>query len=161
VKVDERTGRPKTHWTDENMEKVQKLVCSVRRLNVQMMAEELNLDKENVRKILNEDFGMRKVSVKMVLRILSDDQKQRRLDVCSDRSRQSAKGNNFLDRVITGGESWCFQYDPEIKCQSKQWKTSASPRPKNARMSRAQVKTMLIFFFYHKGIVHFEFLEQG
>jgi histone-lysine N-methyltransferase SETMAR len=31
---------------------------------------------------------------------------------------------------------------------------------KKARMSRAQVKTIL-FFFNHKGIVHFEFLEQG
>jgi hypothetical protein len=43
-----------------------------------------------------------------------------------------------------------------------QWKASVSPRPKKkARMSRAQVKTMLICFFDHKGIVHFEFLEQG
>jgi transposase len=43
-----------------------------------------------------------------------------------------------------------------------QWKTSAFPRPKKkARMSRAQVKTMLIYFLDHKGIVHFEFLEQG
>jgi hypothetical protein len=132
VKDDERTGRPKTHQTDENMEKVRKLVCSDRRLSVQMMAEELNLGRETVRKILNEDLGMRKVSAKMVLRILSDDQKQQQHDVCSDLSRQSAEGNNFLDRVIMGGESWCFRYDPEMKCQSMQRKTSVSPRPKNA-----------------------------
>jgi histone-lysine N-methyltransferase SETMAR len=104
--------------------------------------------------ILTEDLGMRKVSAKMVPRILSDDQKQQLLDVCSDLSRQLAKGNNFLDRVITGGELWCFQYDPETKRQSMQWKTSVSPRPKKARMSRAQVKKMIICFFY-KGIVHF------
>jgi hypothetical protein len=82
----------------------------------------------------------------MVPRILSYDQKQRQLDVCSDLSRQLAEGNNFSDRVITGDESWCFQYDPEAKRQIMQWKTSASPRPKKARMSRAQVKTMFIFF---------------
>jgi hypothetical protein len=35
------------------------------------------------------------------------------------------------------------------------------PRPKKARMSQAQVKTTLICIFDHKGIVHFEFLEQG
>jgi hypothetical protein len=52
-----------------------------------MMAEELNLDRETVRKILTEDLEMRKVSAKMVPRILSDDQKQRWLDVCSDLSR--------------------------------------------------------------------------
>jgi hypothetical protein len=72
-----------------------------------------------------------------------------------------AEGNNFLDRVIMGDESWCFQYDPETKRQSMQWKTSVSPRPKKACMSQAQAKTMLICFFDHKGIVHLEFLEQG
>jgi hypothetical protein len=71
-----------------------------------------------------------------------------------------AEGNNFLDRVITGDESWCFQYNPETKRQSKHWKTLPSLRSKKARMSHAQVKTMLICFFDHKGIVHFEFLQQ-
>jgi hypothetical protein len=89
VKDDERTGCPKTHRTDENVE-VRKLVRSDRRLSVRMMAEELNLDRETVRKILTEDLGMRKVSGKMVPQIFSDDQKQRRLDVCSDLSCQLA-----------------------------------------------------------------------
>jgi hypothetical protein len=50
------------------------------------MAEELNLDRQTVRKILTLDLRMRKVSAKMVPRILSDDQKQRQLVVCSDLS---------------------------------------------------------------------------
>jgi histone-lysine N-methyltransferase SETMAR len=73
-----------------------------------MMAEELNLDRETVRKILTEDLGMRKVSAKFVPQFFSDDQKERRLDVCSDLSLQLAEGKNFLDRVIMGDESWCF-----------------------------------------------------
>jgi ribosome maturation factor RimP len=70
-----------------------------------MIAEELNLYRETVRKILTEDLGMWKVSAKMVPRILSDNQKQLRLDVCSDLSRQLVEGSKFLDRVITGDES--------------------------------------------------------
>jgi hypothetical protein len=126
-----------------------------------MMTEELNLDRETVRKILTEDLEMRKVSENMAPQLLSEDQKQRRLDTCSDLSHQLAKGNNFLGRIMMGDESWCFQYGPETKHESMQWKTSASPRLKKARMSRDQVKTMLICFFYHNCIVHFEFLEQG
>jgi transposase len=160
VKDDERAGRPKTHRTDENAEKVRKLVRSDRRLSVRTMAEELNLDRETVRKILPEVLGMRKVSAKMVPRILSDDQKQRWLDVCSDLSRQLAQGNNFLDLFITPDKSWCFQYDPETKRQSMQWKTSASPRPKKARMSRAQVKTMLICFFITRALLTLSFLNK-
>jgi len=36
----------------------------------------------------------------------------------------------MFDRVITGDETWCFQYDPETKRQSMQWKTQNSLRPK-------------------------------
>jgi len=42
-----------------------------------------------------------------------------------------------------------------------QWKTQNSPRPKKGRMSRSQVKIMLVSFFDHKGIVHYEFIAQG
>jgi len=42
-----------------------------------------------------------------------------------------------------------------------QWKTQNSPQLKKARVSRSQVKTMLVCFFDHKGIVHFEFIAQG
>jgi len=67
----------------------------------------------------------------------------------------------MFDRVITGDETWCFQYDPETKRQSMQWKKQNSPRPKKARMSRSQVKTMLVCFFDHNRIVHYEFIAQG
>jgi hypothetical protein len=42
-----------------------------------------------------------------------------------------------------------------------QCKIQNSPGPKKARMSRSQVKTMLVCFFHHKGIVHHEFIAQG
>jgi hypothetical protein len=120
VKDDERTECPKSHWIDENVEKVQKMVRSDTQLSVRMMAEELNLYRETVRKVLTEDLGMRKVSAKMVPRILSDDQKRLQLDVWSDLSRQLAEGNNFLDRVTMCDKSRCFQKYPDTKCQSMQ-----------------------------------------
>jgi len=42
--------------------------------------------------------------------------------------------------VITGDETWIFEYDPETKRQSKEWHTSASPRPKKARRSISKIK---------------------
>jgi histone-lysine N-methyltransferase SETMAR len=67
----------------------------------------------------------------------------------------------MFDRVITGDETRCFQYDPETKRNSMQWKTQNSPRPKRARMSRSQFKTTLVCFFDHKRIVHHEFIASG
>jgi len=54
---------------------------------------------------------------------------------------------NFLHKVITGYESWVFNYDPETKWQSEEWHTKSSPRLKKAHMSRSRVKTMIIVFF--------------
>ena len=67
----------------------------------------------------------------------------------------------LLENVITRDESWVFQYDPETKRQSRQWKSVSSPRPEKARMQRSQVKVMLITFFDHQGMVHHKFVPQG
>ena len=66
-----------------------------------------------------------------------------------------------LHKVITGDESWVFDYDPETKRQSEEWHTKSSPRPKEARMSRSRVKTMIIVFFDSRAIVHKEFVLPG
>ena len=54
---------------------------------------------------------------------------------------------DLLGRVITGDESWIFEYDPEPKRQSRQWKSPVSPRPKKARMSKSKINVMLIAFY--------------
>jgi len=91
----------------------------------------------------------------MVPRILTHDQK-RRLHISSDLLCNA----EMFDRAITGDETWCFQYDPETKRLNIQWKTQNSPRPKKSTQSRSQVKTMLVCFFDHKEIVHYEFVAQ-
>jgi len=66
--------------------------------------------------------------------------------------------DDILGRVTTGDETWVYQYNPEEKQQSKQWKTANSPRPKKFRQSKSRVKTMLLTFFDIRGIVHYEFV---
>ena len=55
--------------------------------------------------------------------------------------------DDFLGRVITGDETWVYQYNPETMRQSAQRKTANSPRPKKFRRSKSRVKTMLLTFF--------------
>ena len=75
--------------------------------------------------------------------------------------RELENDPNFLSRVITGDESWCYGYDPKSKQASSQWKTPHSPRPKKIKQVRSNVKTMLICFFDTQGIVHREFVLRG
>jgi len=111
VQDDPRIGQPKTQRTGANVDRVRTLVRSDRSLGVRVIAEGLNMNRETVRQIAKEDLGMRKISAKMVPRILTHDQKQRRLHILSDLLRNA----EMFDRVITGDETWCFQYDLETK----------------------------------------------
>ena len=111
VQDDQRSGQPKTQKTYANVDGVQTLLRSDRRVSVRVIAEELNMNRETVRQIVKEDFGIRNISAKMVPRILTHGQKRRRLHISSDILRNA----EMFDRVITSGETWCFQYDPGTK----------------------------------------------
>ena len=74
----ERSGRPATSRTEENIAKVRQIVRENRRWTVRSIAEQVNIDRETVRKILAEDLDMRKVCVKMVPKDLTQEQKKRR-----------------------------------------------------------------------------------
>lgn len=106
VRDDARSGRPVTHRTDENIQKVKDLVCSNRQLTVRMMAEELNLDKETVRLILKENLNMRKVSAKVISGILKNDPKSGKLDFHSDLSKETRKNSLCVKKKVTGSETW-------------------------------------------------------
>jgi len=98
-----------------------------RRLIVRSIEEQVNIDRETVRKILTEDLDTRKVCAKMVPKELTEEQKQRRVKICQDLLERQ---DDILGRVITGDETWVYQYDPEKKRQIAQWKTAISLRPK-------------------------------
>lgn len=157
----ERSGRPSTSRVDETVAKVKELLDSDRRLSLKMIADEVSVNKFTVHQIVTQDLMMRKVCAKLVPRVLTAEQKQRRVDVCREMLNELENNPDFLDNVVTGDESWTFQYDPETKAQSSEWHTPESPRPKKARMSKSRVKTMLIVFFDKRGLIHKEFVPQG
>ena len=79
VTDEERSGRPATSRTEENIAKVGQIVRENCRLTVRSIAEQVNIDRETVRKILTEDLDMRKLCAEMVPKELSEEQKQRRV----------------------------------------------------------------------------------
>ena len=63
-------------------ERVKQMVRGDRRLTVRMIADELEINRDSVWKIIMEDLGMRKICAEMVPKLLDDDQKERRVEVC-------------------------------------------------------------------------------
>jgi hypothetical protein len=57
----------------------------------------------------------------------------------------------FLDSVVTGDETWCFQYDPQTRRQNMEWCSPSSPRQ---NISISKIKKPSDFDFIHSGPSH-------
>jgi len=56
----------------------------------------------------------------MVPKLLSDEQKECRKELCLDLTQRIENEPEFLNWIITCDETWVFTYDPETKLQSMQ-----------------------------------------
>jgi hypothetical protein len=101
---------------------------------------------------------MHRIAAKFVPRLLTDDQKQNRVDV-SKELLDRANDDKFLKNIITGDETWVYGYDVETNVQSSQWVSKTSPQPKKACQVRSHVKMIPTVFFDSEGLVHYEFLQ--
>lgn len=125
------------------------LVRSDRCLTLWMLSEQLNLSRFTVQQILIENLHMRKVCAKMVPKNLTIHQKNIRKNKCLDLLNRISNEQDFYNCVITSDESCIFEF------------TAKCPRPKKIRMSKSKIKSILIYFFDWKGIVHKEFVPPG
>ena len=68
-----------------------------------------------VHQILTEELAMKKLCAKFVPKNLTLEQKDNRKDLCLHLLERIQRDRNFLENVITGDETWIFEYDPEKK----------------------------------------------
>ena len=61
---------------------------------------------------------MTKISAKVVPKLLTSNQKEKRPEICADILKQIEENLKVFDDVITFDKTWIFQYDPETKRQS-------------------------------------------
>jgi len=97
--------------------------------------------------IFTDDLHMKRVCVKFVPRLLTDDQLEQRQTIARELFERSFEDVQFLKNIVTGDESWVYGYEPETKQQSSRWKGPTSPRPKKGCQVRSKTKVMLLAFF--------------
>ena len=104
---------------------------------------------------------MKHVMAKFVPQLLLPKQGKPHAALANDLIQTATNEPDFLKKVITGGESWVYGYDPEMKARSSQWKQPGSPCPKNVQQSHSKNKSMLIVFFDWKSVVHHKYTPPG
>jgi len=156
-----RSWRPSTSRTDENIKKICDAIMFDRYRTINKLEALTGVSWSSCQRILTKELHTKRAAAKFVPCLLSEDQRANRLDVRREMKDQLKTDPDFLSRISTGDESWCYGYDPKTKQQSSQWESASPQRPKKARQVKSNVKTMLICFFDIKGLVHFEFVPQG
>jgi len=158
VTDEERSGRPATSRTEENVANAPQIVRENHRLTVRSIREQVNIDRETVRKILTEDIDMRKVCAKMVPKDLTEEQKQRRVTICQDLLERQ---DNILVRVITGDETWVYQYELKRSGKAHNRRLPIPHDPQKNPSVQIKSQNNVADFFFIRGIVHYEFVPTG
>ncbi|KAI6657848.1 Transposase [Oopsacas minuta] len=103
---------------------------------------------------------MWKVTARWVPKLLSKEQKHERVRVSKELlSRYKAEGD-FLDRIVTGDETWFHYYEPESKTQSKQWKRRDELVAIKVKAAIYAGKRMATAFWDREGIIHLDWLPE-
>jgi hypothetical protein len=98
---------------------------------------------------------------KFVPRLLTEDQRGSCVAICQKLSNRASEDETFLKQFITGDKTWVNGHDLETKMLSSQWIGKISPRPKNGRRVRSNVKVTLTDFFWHRGCYASWILTSG
>jgi hypothetical protein len=112
VDGDERSGRPSTSTTPENIANVREAILAGRRRNIHDVCGIVGLSYGTVQCILAYNSNMRRISEKFVPRLLSDDQEAYRVSVCRELKQQARDDPKFIFNITTGDETWVYVYDP-------------------------------------------------
>ena len=115
--------------------KVGTVVRNNRRLTVRERADACGISMGSCDVILTDDLHIKRVCVKFVWRLLTDDQREQRQTIGDDLLERSCEDVQFFKNIVTGDVPWVYGYDRETKQQSSHWKGHSSPRPKKWRDS--------------------------
>lgn len=140
--------------TIENVQRVEQMVREQRNISVREIMQEVEIGSAAVQTILNEYLHIRKLASRWVPHLLTPEQKQARVDWAEFMLKKFDKGRSKLvSQIITGDETWIYNYDPETKQQSTVWVFEDEDPPTKVVRSRSVGKRMVAVFFRRQGMV--------
>uniref|UniRef100_A0A8D8R8P0 Histone-lysine N-methyltransferase SETMAR n=1 Tax=Cacopsylla melanoneura TaxID=428564 RepID=A0A8D8R8P0_9HEMI len=162
VHDDQRSGRPSI-VTDELVEQIENALRDDRRLTLDELSVIFpQISRTLLHEIITETLGYRKLSARWVPKQLTEQHKLNRVQTSKEfLERYELEGDNFLNSIVTGDETWVAHYTPETKRQSQQWRHTFSPCAKKFKTTISAKKIMASVFWDHKGIILIEYLDQG
>lgn len=161
VENESHDRRPRTSLTNDNIRAVRELIEGDRRLTIEQIVSEVGISYGSVQSIITDQLGFRKISARWVPRLLTENQKQVRSEICERHlHRFQQEGEVFLRRIVTCDETWVHHYTPESKMASKEWRRKDEGCPVKAKTRPSAGKVLATVFFDSRGILLIDFLHD-
>ncbi len=169
VHDEQREGRPSEAVNEETVNIIRTLLEENRRYTVsdlhQKMATQyayVDCSRTSIYRILSEELEMTKVCARWVPRALTEAHRTQRMGAALDfLTRYQARGDKFLDQLVTGDETWVHYWTPETKRASMVWKTATEPAPKKFKTVPSSGKVMATLFWDREGPLLLEYMQKG
>ncbi|XP_035215058.1 histone-lysine N-methyltransferase SETMAR-like [Stegodyphus dumicola] len=125
---DEREGRPSTATNSEIAARVNECILLNRRTTIDEILDKLDISHGSGHKIIADHLEFRKVCARWVPRLLTEEHKRKHFESAfAYLQRYQTEGNEFLDKIVTGDETWIHHFSPKIKRSSLEWKHCSFP----------------------------------
>jgi len=158
----ERSGHPAMATTTRNEERTLELIRENKRMTVEDVARTLNVSIDSAYSLIHDTLNFSKVCARWVPNELTEERKRERLDICSRHlAHYHEDGENYLQQIVTGDETWIHHYEPESKQQIMQWKHPSSPVVRTFKTQPSAGKLMLTVFWDSQGPILETYQKRG
>lgn len=149
-----RSGRPPTAVIPENVSRVADLIKEHRNISYEEIEETLHIGTAAVNSILHDHLHVRRLVSRWVPHLLTDQQKEDRVNWCKFMLKKFDQGRSKLvSAIVTGDETWIYNYDPETKEESTIWVFEDEKPPTKVVRSKSIGKRMVAIFFRRSGVL--------
>ena len=138
--------------TPENVSRVESLIKKDPKMTYAEIQDVMKISSRSLSRILHVCLGVRKRCACWVPHKLSEEQKRGRVEWCTHMVRKFDGGRSpRVWDIVTGDETWVYQYDPDTKLQSAVWVFPDENPPVKFKRNRSASKQMIACFFAKFG----------
>ncbi len=155
-----RSGHPVTVRKPDKIKECETLVLKDKCSGIAKLSKNLGISYGTTFRILHKDLFMKKHASKLIPHDLTPRQRHQRVQFCMDflDSYRNRQGLNYL---LTTDEAWFYLMEPRSRLGNLQWLRKEEDRDQVPRHPQSCKKVLLIPFFDHNGLIHWEyFIDQ-
>ena len=134
-----RSGRSSSAHSSANINQADALIKENRCITINELAESLGVSAGSAVKIM-DTLGYSNVCARWVPRQLTKPYKQFRLKACSELLEYCHSDKIFLQRIVTGDETWVHHFKLESKRASREWRHLSHHARRSLNLSSLQEK---------------------